>query len=128
MPEAIAIGRLVREHGFSTYVSNPPHRCHSACGMILMSGSHMVIQSRALVGFHAGNTDEATATVATYYAELGLTDAQISAMVAMPFGGPMLIATPARAAALGFRWTSVITLFGVSQCQNSGAHYCIAYP
>jgi hypothetical protein len=125
---AIEIGRLVRERGFSTFVSNPPHYCNSACGMILMSGAHVVIEAKAYVGFHAGNTPQATAMVADYYRELGLTDQQIAFMIAAPFGGKPLYATLGRARALGFQWATVLAPLGVSQCQASGSKYCWAFP
>jgi hypothetical protein len=61
VPTAIAIARMVHNAGFSTFVARPPHQCNSACPLILLSGSHVVIRARAYVGFHQSNVPEGTA-------------------------------------------------------------------
>ena len=82
-----AIGTLIREKGYATYVSGGA-TCGSTCAMIWMAGSPRQIEAKARIGFHAAYTTDkkgrmigesgmGNALVGSYYAHLGLSDSAI---------------------------------------------------
>lgn len=57
--EARRMGRLVREHGLTTYTAD---FCMSAATLVLISGKERVVAPEAKIGFHAGALPGATLT------------------------------------------------------------------
>jgi membrane-bound ClpP family serine protease len=122
---AIAIGRMVRDLKFDTFVGRGGSGCWSACPLIWLSGRHAIVQRNSDLGFHAANVPAGTATMAQYLTELGLTPQQIRYILSTP-QPDILLGTEKDARALGFHWQTVPSLFGGwRSCQ---AKYCVAVP
>jgi hypothetical protein len=82
VPAALAIGRTIRERGYSTYVGDK-YICMSSCAMIWLGGINRFYEGGARIGFHAAylqtkrgayELGAANAVVGAYYKELGLSD------------------------------------------------------
>jgi membrane-bound ClpP family serine protease len=122
---AILIGQQVRELGLDTFAGRAGEGCSSACPMILLSGRHVVIQRGTPIGFHAATGPEGTQAMAEYLSFLGFTARQINKLLSIP-NDQGWFPTPADAAAMGFSWQTVPSLFGGwRSCQ---AKYCLAVP
>lgn len=122
---AILIALQVRKLGLDTFTGRAGQGCSSACPLILLSGRRVIIQRGTRVGFHAANMPEGTQMAAEYLASLGLTPKQINYLLSIP-NDHIWFPTPADAAAMGFHWQTVPSLFGAwRSCQ---AKYCLAVP
>jgi len=124
IPSAIAIGRIVRARGLTTFVGRAG-LCASACPLIWLSGRHAVIQRNSYLGFHAGSGERGTAMMESYLRELGLTADQIRYIL----GTPQPLTRPATeydASALGIRPQLVSSLLGA--WKSCRAKYCLAIP
>jgi hypothetical protein len=79
---AIAIGREIRQRGYSTLVADNAF-CASTCGLIWVAGKERFPGPRARVGFHAAKepngevSAHGNAVVGAYLHEMGITNMQV---------------------------------------------------
>lgn len=85
--EAIDIGRMVWQRGWTTVVSRDNGRCASACTIIWLSGRHSVVQVDSELIFHSPydkrtmqRSDEAIRTIAEHLKGMGITERQTWAL------------------------------------------------
>jgi hypothetical protein len=85
-----AIGKIIRERGYSTYVGENGE-CASVCALMWLAGSTRQYSAKAKIGFHGaylmdkrgnilGASSRANALIGGFYARLGLSDEAIMQM------------------------------------------------
>ena len=106
--DALQIGAEIRLRNYATMVL-PDTGCHSACGLLWVSGARRYMSSTSQIGFHAAFREEngefmesgvANAEIGSFLTHLGL---RIEAIRFFTIAGPkeLLQLTPERARALG---------------------------
>jgi hypothetical protein len=127
----IAIGQMVRQHGFWTAVDRRGG-CASACALIWLGGVHAVAQRWSVIVFHrpstpdGAETPEGTKRVVNYMRRLGYGNTEISYVLrAPPSESPMTMEWHARALGIHFQIVPTLLGWGWTNCQ---AHFCVATP
>lgn len=59
--DALAIGEVIHQRGYATYVHAGAH-CESACALMWLAGTAPTMSAKALIGFHAAHVNGAPST------------------------------------------------------------------
>jgi hypothetical protein len=132
--EALDMGDIIHDQGFSTAVSIPTGACGSSCAVLFLSGNHAIIQRNSELLFHQpfsaidGHSIDADTVdyFATRIAKWGVTRRQAWALLNAAPSYTARPGTEAWARQLGFNFVVVPNFFGLwRSCQ---AKFCVAAP